>query len=67
MVQHIKNPPATQETKEMRVQFLSQEDFLQKENVNPLQYSFLKNPLDRKAWWVTKSPQGHKESDTVKH
>ena len=22
-------------------------------NGNPLQYSFLKNPLDRRAWWVT--------------
>ena len=51
----------------MRVQSLSQEDFLEKENINPLQYSSLKNPLDRKAWWVTKSPQGHKESDTIKH
>ena len=22
-------------------------------NSNPLQYSFLKNPMDREAWWVT--------------
>ena len=28
---------------------------------NPLQYSFLENPMDRGAWQA--SPQGHKESD----
>ena len=31
-------------------------------NGNPLQYSFLQNPMDRGAWWVY-SPWGHKESD----
>ena len=29
-------------------------------NGNPLQYSCLENPMDRKVWW------GHKESDTAK-
>ena len=31
-------------------------------NGYPLQYSCLKNPMNRGAWWD--SPQGHKESDT---
>ena len=31
MVQPVKNPPAMQETQEMRVQFLGQEDPLEKE------------------------------------
>ena len=29
---------------------------------NPVQYSSLKNPMDRGAWWAT-SPKGGKESD----
>ena len=33
-------------------------------NGNPLQYSFLENPMDRGAWWAN-SPWGHKESDTI--
>ena len=32
---------------------------------NPLQYSFLENPMDRGAWWGY-SPQGCKESDMTK-
>ena len=31
-------------------------------NGNPLQYSCLKNPLDRGAWWGY-NPLGHKESN----
>ena len=31
-------------------------------NGNPLQYSFLENPMDRGAWWAT-TAWGHKESD----
>ena len=23
--------------------------------------------MDRGAWWATKSPQGHKESDVIEH
>ena len=38
---------------EMQVQFLGREDPLEKENVNPLQYSCLENPMDKGAWWVT--------------
>ena len=25
----------------------------QEGNINPLQYSFLDNPMDREAWWAT--------------
>ena len=32
-------------------------------NGNPLQYSCLRNPMDRGAWLA--SPWGHKESDTT--
>ena len=34
-------------------------------NGNPLQYSCLKNPMDRGAWQATVSLWGHKESDTT--
>ena len=30
----------------------------------PLQYSCLKNPMDKGAWWAIQS-MGHKESDTT--
>ena len=43
----LKNPPLKQET---WVWSLSQEDSLEKEMVNPLQYSCLENPVDRGAW-----------------
>ena len=46
----VKNLPTMQET---WVQSLSQEDHLQKEMANPLQYLCLGNPMDRGAWWVT--------------
>ena len=32
---------------------------------NSLQYSCLGNPMDRGAWHITFSPQGHKESGTT--
>ena len=50
MLSQVKNLPAIQETQEMRVQSLGQEDPLEEENGNPLQYSSLKNPTDRGAW-----------------
>ena len=34
-------------------------------NGNPLQYSYLENPMDRGAWRATVSPWGHKELDTT--
>ena len=45
MAQQVKNLPAMQETQEMQVGSLARED--------PLQYSCLKNSLDRGAWWAT--------------
>ena len=33
-------------------------------NFNPLQYSHLGNPMDRRAWWAT-DPGVTKESDTT--
>ena len=42
-----------QETKERQVQSRGQEDPLEKEMENPLQYSCLGNPMDRGAWQAT--------------
>ena len=36
---------------EMQVQSLGWED-PQRKNGNPLQYSYLGNPMDRGAWWA---------------
>ena len=44
MAQTVKNLPSVQEA---WVQSLGQEDPLEKENGNPLQYSFLVNPIYR--------------------
>ena len=41
-----------QETQETRVGSQEQEDSLEEENGNPFQYSCLKNPMDRGAWWA---------------
>ena len=49
MTQMIKGPPAMQET---RVRSLGQEGPLEYGNGNPLQYSGLRNPTDRGAWWA---------------
>ena len=66
----VENLPAMQETQETQVQFLGQEDPLEKENDNPLQYSCLENPMDRGAWQatvhgVTKSQPRLKQMNTV--
>ena len=50
VAQLVKNLPAMQET---WVRFLGQEDPLEKEMANPLQYSRLENPMDRGAWLAT--------------
>ena len=54
MAQQVKNPLATQETQETRVQSLGRED--------PW-YPCLENPTDSGAWRPTVHA-GHKESDT---
>ena len=62
----VKNPPAMQEPQEMWVRSLGREDpqvgkIPWQRNGNPLQYSCLKNPMDRGAWQAT--VQGVAESD----
>ena len=42
-----------QGTQETQVQPLGQEDPQGGGNGNPLQYYFLKNAMDRRAWWAT--------------
>ena len=41
-----------QETQEMKVQSLDEEDTLEKKNSNLFQYSCLENPMDKGAWWA---------------
>ena len=48
MAQWIKNPLAMQEMQEMLVRSLGWED--PQEEGNPLQYSYLENPMDRGVW-----------------
>ena len=55
----VKNLPATSET---WVQSLGQEDPPGEEHGNPLQYSYLKNSMDRGDWWAT--VQGVTKSQT---
>ena len=45
--QLVKNLPAMQET---RVRFLCLEKSPGEGNSNPLQYSYLENPMDRESW-----------------
>ena len=53
MAQWVKNLSAIQEIQEIWVLSLGWEDPLEEENGNPLQYSCLKNPVDREAWQAT--------------
>ena len=53
MAQRVKNLPAMQETQEMWAQPLGLKDAPEEENGNLLQYSCLKSPMDRGAWWAT--------------
>ena len=66
MAQLVKNLCVIQETQEIQVWPLGWEDPLEEENSNPLQYSCLKNPIDRGAWWVTVQ-RITKKSDISKH
>ena len=49
MAQTVKNLSAMQETQDMWVRFLGQEDSPGEGNGNPLQYSCLENSMDRGA------------------
>ena len=50
----VKNPPAVQESQEMQVWSLGQEDPLEEDMATySSQYSCLKNPMDRGAWQAT--------------
>ena len=60
VAQMVNNPPAMQET---WVLLLGQEDPLEKEIGNPLQYSCLENPLDKRCL-AGYSPWHCKELDT---
>ena len=42
-----------QRKQEMQLQSLGREDPLEEEMANPLQYSCLENPMDRRTWWAT--------------
>ena len=54
VAQRVKNPPAMQETQETgRLDSPGQGRTPGEENACPLQYSCLKNPMDRGAWWAT--------------
>ena len=57
----VKNPPAKQE---MWVQSLGQEDPLEEEMANPLPYSCLGNPMDKRVQQVAVHGVT-KESDTT--
>ena len=56
MAQMVKHLSAMLDTE---VRFLGREDTPGDGNGNPLQYSCLENPIDRRAWW------GCKESGTT--
>ena len=53
MAQLKKNQPVVPEAQETRVRALGWEDRPEEENGNRYQYSSLKDPTDREAWWVT--------------
>ena len=53
MAQWVKNLPAMQETQEMQVSVIVLERYPGGGNGNPLQYSCMKNPMDKRAWWAT--------------
>ena len=48
VAQWVKNPPATQETQEMQIQFLGQEDPLE-EGTATHSNSYLEDPMDKRS------------------
>ena len=63
MAQQVKNPPAFQETQEMRVQPLGWEDPLEKEMATPSGILAWKNRMNKGAWKAT--VHGIAESQTL--
>ena len=61
IAERVKNLPVMQETQETGVWSLGQEDPLEEENSNPLQYFCLKNPTDRGAWQTIHSHRVREE------
>jgi len=59
------NSLAMQETQEIQVQSLGQEDPLEGGHGNPLQYFCLEKSMGRGAWQTQLSPWGHEELDTT--
>ena len=49
----VKNPSATEETQEIQVQFLGQEDPLGEDMATHSSVPAWKNPMDRGAWQAT--------------
>ena len=49
----VKNLPKIQETQEIQVRSLGQEDPLEDEMATHSSISCLKNPMNRGAWWAT--------------
>ena len=62
MAQQVKNPPAMQETSSIPCLGRAPGG----RNGNTLQYSCLKNSMDRGVWWAAVHPWGLKELDTTK-
>ena len=48
-----KNPPANAEDVRDAGLIPGLGRFLGEGNNNPVQYSYLENPMDRRAWWAT--------------
>ena len=66
MAQWVKNPPAMQEAQGTGVRSLGEEVLVPGEgNGLALQYSYLGNPTNRRAWWTI--VHGVAESDMIEH
>ena len=65
MARVVKNPPAITEDVRVEGSIPGSGRSPGGGNGNPLQYSYLENPMDRGAWRATVSPWGHKELDTI--
>ena len=63
MTQQVKNPPAIEETQEVWVRSLGQEDPLEEEMAAHSSVLAWKSHRDRGAWWTRQSLWGPKESD----